>query len=130
MLSDNQKAFTVHIANLIIYADSQGYTFRLGDGWRSTDPLKCPKCSEAHSYQELLISNGRSKELKSKHCDRLAIDFIVERKDLQPMTKDDWDKLGLYWEGIGERWGGRFGVRPEDYHITLGWDAGHFEEII
>jgi hypothetical protein len=129
-LSNNQKEFTIHIANLIVYADNNGYTFRFGDAWRSTDPLNCPDCGKLHSYQELLISNGRSKEIKSKHCDRLAVDFIIERKDLQPMEKEDWDKLGLYWESLNGRWGGRFGVRPEDYNIKLGWDAGHFEWVI
>jgi len=126
-LADQQRRFTLVLAGFVIWLDEEGYTSRFGDAWRSTDPLACPHCRMAHTYQDMLVANKRSKELKSKHCDRLAVDLILERKDGLKMTDAHWFTVGAYWESLSGRWGGRFGVRKEDYATELGWDAGHFE---
>ena len=133
-LSNEQRKFTIAIGRLIVHADSVGYTFRFGDAWRSTDNLKCPNTPGIfHTYQKLLFSNGKSKKEYGKHNDRLAIDFIIERKDGQLMTDDDYRILGVWWETTFEgnsRWGGRFDVLAENYTTKLGWDAGHFEWLV
>lgn len=130
VLVDTQRQFVIMIGGLISFATAHGYALRFGDAERSTDPLSCPDCGKAHTYQELLFFSGRSKISNAAldpHSNRLAVDFVIERLDGQPMQMSDYDQLGTYWEAQGGRWGGRFGVAPEYYQDTLGWDAGHFE---
>lgn len=58
----------------------------------------------------------------SLHCERLAIDLILDR-DGQYLTRtEDYEPLGTYWEGCHElaRWGGRF-TRPDGNHFSLAW---------
>ena len=115
------------VAELVQWAYEAGYEFTYGDGWRGTDPLKCPSCQNPHTYQELLVFNGRSKKLYSKHSDRLAVDFNVFKNGVLLKNKDEFLPLGEKWESMGGRWGGRFGVSKDDYAKKVGWDAGHFE---
>ncbi len=35
--------------------------------------------------------------------------------------------LGEKWESLGGRWGGRFGLSPDEYASKTGWDSNHFE---
>ena len=127
-LATYQAEFTRMVQRLILYATDEGYALRFGDVWRSTDKLKCPSCSHEASYQELLVANGKSKVAFGKHQDRLAVDFIISRTDGEDMHDADYRKLGEYWECLGGRWGGRFGLLLEDYASKIGWDAGHFEK--
>ena len=115
-MQEKQRRFVQMLARLL----TEAKTARMGDAWRSSDPLKCPSCGVEHTYQELLFKNGRSKKLYSPHADRLAVDLIID---------DDAEarRLGEFWESLGGRWGGRFGVLPADYKTKLGWDSRHFE---
>lgn len=124
-LGQQQRRFSRMIAEFILHAYEQGYELTFGDAWRNTDLLKCPTCKSPHSYQEMLVKNGKSKTLASKHSDRLAVDFNVF-KDGQLCDAEGIRPLGVYWESIGGRWGGRFGDDPATRKIE-GWDAGHFE---
>ena len=127
LLLDRQREFTQIMARLIIWGGEQGYSFREGDGWRSSDPLKCPHCGFLHTYQGMLVFNGRSKKPDSTHSDRLAHDWIIERRDGVPMTDADWLTLGEFWEAHGgDDWGGRYGVPKEHHGTMVGWDRGHF----
>lgn len=115
------------IGKLFTWMTDQGYTWVLGDAWRSTDKLSCAHCGREHSYQELLVYNKRSKTVKSKHCDRCAIDLIIFKDGKPQWTGDIYRAVGEYWESLGGRWGGRFGVTPDKYIDAVGWDPGHFE---
>jgi hypothetical protein len=129
---EKQQKFSLMIAQLIVWLYEQGYTARQGDAWRSTDKLKVPTGQpgfdddEEYSYQDLLFYNRKSKVTYSKHNDRLAQDFIIE-KDNKAITDQDSRLIGEKWESMGGRWGGRFGVKQEEYATKIGWDAGHFE---
>lgn len=125
-VTDQQAEFTQMVGRLIAYAGEQGYLLRFGDAWRSTDPLACPACGRTTTYQALLKHNGRSKVAYSKHNDRKAVDFIIE-KIAGAMQDADYRVLGAYWESLGGTWGGRFGVPTADFARKLGWDANHFE---
>ena len=129
-LQERQSEFAYLVAELVHYAANNGYQLRYGDAWRSTDPLPCPTCHTPHSYQEMLLAAGRSKSKNSKHADRLAVDFLVNRADGVPMTDPDWRKLGEFWEDHGGYWGGRFGVDREVWGTQIGWDRSHFEMAI
>src|SRR5207245_9702604 len=74
------------VGRLIGFATAHGFRLRFGDAWRSSDPLKCPGCGELHSYQELLVYNGRSRTKHSEHLNRCAVDFVVENLHKSPMS--------------------------------------------
>jgi hypothetical protein len=131
-LLDNQFKFSKMISEFILWLYSQGYTVQKGDAWRSTDKLCVPGGVEGfeddlkYSYQELLFYNKKSKLTYGKHNERLAQDLGIW-KDGKQLTTEEYRPLGVYWESMGGRWGGRFGVKKEEYDVKIGWDSGHFE---
>jgi len=109
-----------------------GYVVSTGDGWRSNDPLKCPHCQVAVTYQELLYANGRSKvKTGGAHGDRCAVDLILRvNGEMAVGDKVEYYRpLGLFWESLDPNaiWGGRFGLTADEYTGKIGWDPGHFE---
>jgi hypothetical protein len=131
-LQQRQFKFSKMIGELLVWLYSQDYTCQFGDVWRSTDKLKVPTGQpgfdddEEYSYQELLFYNKKSKLTQGKHNDRLAADLIIY-KDSTPISETDYRIIGEKWEEMGGRWGGRFGVKKEEYATKIGWDADHFE---
>ena len=125
-LIDRQCTFAYEIALLIIKIHEDGYGVRFGDAWRSTDPLSVPDSQIKLSYQELLLYNGKTKVKYGKHNDRLAIDLLISKNNVQ-VSEESYRKYGEYWEGRGGVWGGRFGVKLADYPTKIGWDSNHFE---
>ena len=125
-LKEKQFQFGEMVWKLLSWLVTNGYAYRFGDAWRSTDSLSVPGTSVKISYQELLVANGKSKVKYGKHNDRLAIDLLIA-KDGADLQDEEYRPIGEYWESIGGTWGGRFGVKKEDYDKKVGWDAGHFE---
>lgn len=129
---EKQLLFAKMIGEFIVWLCSQGYGCRFGDAWRSTDKLYVPGGEEGfeddvkYSYQELLFYNKKSKLTYGKHNDRLAIDLIIH-KDGKQLADSEYRPLGEKWESMGGRWGGRFGVKKEEFGTKIGWDSGHFE---
>lgn len=133
-LISKQLKFGEMLCELFSWMLANGYTYRLGDALRSTDKLKVPTGApgfdddEEYSYQELLFYNKKTKVTQGKHNDRLAIDLIIhKREDNRPLTDKEYRPIGEKWEVLGGVWGGRFGVKRENYGTDIGWDAGHFE---
>lgn len=114
-LSKKQRIFTVMVAKLILWAQARGLELTMGHVWRDSET------------QRRMVEMKLSKTLKSKHCDRLAIDFNLFVDGKYVSGKEHYRQLGEYWESLGGRWGGRFGVAEKNYETTIGWDAGHFE---
>ncbi len=125
-LIDRQCTFAYEIALLIMKIHDDGYGVRFGDAWRSTDPLAMPNNTAKLSYQELLLFNGKTKVKYGKHNDRLAIDLLISKDNVQ-ISEEDYRKYGEYWEARGGVWGGRFGVKTTEYTEKIGWDSNHFE---
>ena len=131
-LVQKQCKFAKMIAELITWLVSQEYECRFGDAWRSTDKLKVPMGSPGfdddleYSYQELLFYNKKSKLTYGKHNDRLAIDLLIHKND-KMLADEEYRPVGEKWESMGGSWGGRFGVKKDEYVTKIGWDAGHFE---
>lgn len=132
-LIQRQCQFANMIAELILWMNVQGYRCRVGDAWRSTDKLCVPGGEEGfedddkYTYQELLFYNRKTKVTYSTHNDRLALDLLIHNKDGKPLTDEEYRPIGEKWEAMGGRWGGRFGVKKEEYSSKVGWDANHFE---
>jgi hypothetical protein len=114
-LGERQRAFTLMVAQLIIFAYARGYELTFGEAYR-TD-----------AQQELHLKSGKSRVKRSKHQDRLAVDFNLFVNGVFAKDAGAYRMLGEKWESLGGRWGGRFGVKPESYATEVGWDANHFE---
>ena len=124
-LKEAQYKFAEKLNELICWLVNNGYKVRYGDVLRSTDPLKCPSCGNAHSYQDLLFYNKRSKVKASKHNDRLAADLIIER-DYKTIPDAEWLEIGAKWEEMGGEWGGYWNQDPKDLSKP-GFDRFHFQ---
>jgi hypothetical protein len=124
---EKQIQFSRMLGLLFYWMAEENYEWVMGDAWRSTDKLSCCHCGREHSYQELLVYNKKSKTVKSRHCDRMAIDIILMKDRIPTWTGEAYRKVGEKWEKLGGKWGGRFGV-PVDLQATnVGWDPGHLE---
>ena len=73
------------VADLIRFADDNGYELTFGDAWAKT----------GHRQYSL-------------HYDRLAIDLNLFKAGRYLTATEDHRPLGEYWESIGGSWGGRF----------------------
>lgn len=117
-LRKDQSDFWHMVAQLKMEADAMNTPFFITEWLRSQEK------------QKYLVSIGRSKTLKSKHLDGLAIDIVfledINDDGIVNFVADKYKYLGEYWESLGGRWGGRFGDNPNTVKIE-GWDAGHFE---
>jgi len=131
-LKQKQFRFSKMIGEFLVWLYEQGYQVQQGDAWRSTDKLYVPGGEEGfedddkYSYQELLFYNRKTKVTYSKHNDRIAADYIIY-KDWKQLMDAEYRPIGEKWELMGGIWGGRFGVKKEEYSTKVGWDAGHFE---
>ena len=114
-LSSKQRRFTYMLSSLINFAYSEGVELTLGHAWRDEET------------QRRMVEKGASQTMRSKHCDRLALDVNAFVKGKYTTDKEAYRPLGEYWEALGGVWGGRFGVKEADYKTQIGWDAGHFE---
>ena len=123
-LSDHQDQFSYYVACLILFCRSNEVKVTFGEAYRTKD-------------QQLLYRYGaglkddvgglkltprpiRSKTLKSKHLQRLAVDLNFFIKGKITYEKEDLQFIGDYWESLDERneWGGNFN----------GWsDSPHFQ---
>jgi hypothetical protein len=116
-LSQRQQTFTIMVANIILYALQEGFGLTFGEVYRT------------QAQQDIYVEKEKSEVTHSKHQDRLAVDFNLFIDGDYVTDKEQYRKLGEQWEKDGGRWGGRFGVKPQDYDTKVGWDAGHFEYV-
>lgn len=114
-LSEKQRRFPLMIAGLVDFAYKNGYELTFGEAYRTEE------------QQKLYLEKGLSKTMNSKHRDRLAVDFNLFKDGCYITDKNKYRFLGERWESLGGRWGGRFGVSPENYQKEVGWDSNHFE---
>jgi|SRR3972149_9618391 len=116
-LGEKQRKFTLMVMRLIDYAYAHGYELTFGEAYRTEE------------QQRLYVNQGLSKTMNSKHREKLAVDFNLFKEGKYLSDGNAYRTLGEFWESIGGRWGGRFGVKIEEYSIKVGWDANHFEVV-
>ena len=85
-LSEKQMIFTKNIGYLISEADCLGIGLTFGHAWRDKET------------QRRLVDRKLSKTMKSKHLDRLAVDFNFFINGKLTYKKEDIQVLGDYWE--------------------------------
>ena len=115
-LSEQQRQFSLMLGNFLVWIyQQQGLAVVMGEVKRPVE------------MQKLYVEQGKSKTMQSKHVDSLAVDLSLFVDGVYQTEGDVYRSLGLKWESMGGRWGGRFGVDPKDYAVKIGWDANHFE---
>jgi len=117
-LSKEQQQFTLDIARLVLFAESQCLYLTYGHAWRSPEE------------QKRLHDAGKSQVLESKHQSRLAVDFNFFKEDGSLTYKwEDVKVLGDFWERLNpkNRWGGDWNKNDiKDGFI----DSAHFERNV
>ena len=102
-LVDKQAQFAQKAAALIVQAAAMGYVVTLGEAYRS--PQEAARLAA--------LGKGVARSL---HCDRLAIDLCLFWGGVYLTATADYEPLGIWWEGKGGAWGGRFG---DGNHFSL-----------
>lgn len=113
-LSSKQRIFTENIGKLIEWAYENNYALTFGHAWRSPEE------------QRRLVNEGKSQTMKSKHLDRLAVDFNVFLCGELTWKWEDIKPLGDYWESLDNRnrWGGDWNKNDKKDGFI---DSPHFE---
>ena len=108
-LSENQQIFSLNIADLIHFANSEGIGLTFGDAYRSL------------YQQKHYLTNGKSKTMNSKHLKRLAVDFNFFIDGKLTYNKKTLQKLGDFWESLHSknRWGGNFKTFKDVPHFEM-----------
>ncbi|WP_435624463.1 hypothetical protein [Flagellimonas sp.] len=130
-LSEKQRIFTKNIAELICYAYSLGIELTFGEAYRTQ--------SQVFLYYfgykivkggllgiKLVKARKMSKTLRSRHQDRLAVDFNFFIDGKLTYEFDDVKPLGDFWESLhlDNRWGGDFNKNGVKDGFV---DTPHFE---
>lgn len=120
-----QAQFTLAAAKLIAFAAGAGLIVKVQEWQRDLET------------QKRYVAEGFSKTMDSRHLDRLAVDLYILDAQGAPVTNMElYRALGVFWESLGGRWGGRFNDRAAwrakngrdfDPAHDLGWDPYHFE---
>jgi len=108
-LGDKQRLFSRLLVRLLRYAHRCGYEVRFAEAYRT------PEQAKLNAAKGSGIAN-------SLHCDRLAIDLVVDLNGRWLQRTEDYAKLGAYWKNLHPlcRWGGDFGSRPDGNHFSIG----------
>src|SRR5688572_22119754 len=91
-LRRKQTEFVWMVAQLLVWARSQGYEITFGEAWRIGDPML--------------------------HGMRLAIDLNLFIDGKYRRDTEAHRPLGEKWESMGGSWGGRF-KKPDGNHHSL-----------
>lgn len=106
-LREKQSIFVYNVAKLIFYAyDVLKIELTAGEFWRTEE------------QQEIYLKRGASKAKRSKHQDRLAVDFNVFVNGEYKTDNESYKQLAEYWKSLHPN-----NVAGYDW----GWDANHFE---
>ena len=103
-------AFSVCVAELVLYVVSQGYEIALDEG-----------------MERLTAKDATSDHMKnSLHHSGLAQDLLLYRDGVYLTDTEDYTTFGVYWEELGKKkglplaWGGRF---KDGNHFSLSWQG-------
>lgn len=125
-----QWAFLRDVQKLISKAESLGFVLTAGEMWRP-ETQAWVNSLPAQSKLIAILPDSTKREfgslvggagiLKSKHGDRLAVDFNIFKIDnmTRLCTRDESLPLGEYWVSLSpkNRWGGAFTTRVDSPHF-------------
>jgi hypothetical protein len=108
-----QAVFLQDVCRLISFAHEQGFTVTGGELFRTPE------------QQSIYMNNGKSKNAKSQHLNRCAIDLnffkIIDGKITQIESKENLAEIGDYWVSLDKK---------NQCGIKWGWDTNHFERSV
>ena len=107
-MSEQQWLFLQDVAKLIQFAKHEGFKLTGGELYRT---------EEQH---QLNVAVGKSQTKRSKHQDRLAIDFnLFVDNVIQWHKNEHWERLGEYWKILSPEnvWGGDWNTIKDPYHF-------------
>lgn len=118
-LVPDQAAFLLDVCKLIQFATDKGFSVTGGELWRSPE------------QQAIYVKTGRSKTMRSRHLERLAIDlnFFVGGRLCYDVTIIR--PVANYWESLHplNSWGGN-GVAIKDVpHFSRGEGKPEFRRV-
>lgn len=95
---NEQFAFLKDFCKLVSFAESIGFVVTAGEMWRPPE------------MQQIYVKTGRSKTMKSKHLDRLAVDLNFFKNGKYIQDYNSLVEIGKFWESLDSknRWGGHF----------------------
>ena len=107
-LSQKQRAFSLLVAKLILWAYEQGYELTFGE------VLRTPGQAALNAKKGIGI-------MASLHILSLAVDFALFIKGKYQRSSAAYAPLGKYWKSLDPecRWGGDF-KKPDGGHFSLG----------
>ena len=114
-LQKRQCDFTLAFSKLVTKAICLGYEVKVAE-W-----------NRLLVTQKDYVARGVSWTLDSRHLDNLAVDMYLFKDGVIALGGPLYRPLGEYWESLGGRWGGRFGLKPDEYSVEIGKDPVHFE---
>lgn len=115
-LSAKQRDFSLALGHFLVWINTYTeYEVTLGEAYRTQE------------QQDLYLKTGKSKKKYSKHQYRLAQDLNLYKDGKYCTDKEEYRTLGEKWESMGGIWGGRYGVKKNEYTTKVGWDSNHFE---
>lgn len=88
---DEQAAFLLDVAKTIQYATSIGLKVTAGEMYRTPE------------QQAIYIKTGRSKTMKSKHLDRLAVDLNYFKDGKLTYSGKEVEDVGRFWESLSTK---------------------------
>ena len=111
-LREARCAYSVCVAELVLYAVSQGYEAALDEG-----------------TERLTAKDTMSDHMKgSLHHAGLAQDLLLYLKGVYLTKSEDYAFLGRFWKELGVKkglhltWGGDF-AKPDGNHFSLSWNG-------
>ena len=121
-LREKQSIFAKNIAKLILFAFENGFEITLGEAYRTTGQqllyFEGYTLKKIGSSLKLCKTTPKSKTLKSKHIDKLAVDINLFRDGVYLTDKDSFRQLAEYWTKLHPR-------NISGYN--WGWDYNHFQ---
>lgn len=126
-LSKKQRLFTRNISKLIFFATANGFELAFGEVARTVE------------QQKIYFDSGRSKTMKSRHIEKLAVDFAIWKDRVMLFTPGATDEqyhkdvitcrpLGDYWVNLhpDNVWGADWNRNHIDDETFR--DPYHFEQ--
>lgn len=89
-LSEKQQIFTLNVAQLILWAETQGYRLTFGETFRP------PEMALMYAKRGIGI-------IDSLHCKRLAVDFNLFVGGQYMQDSESYARLGVAWEALHEK---------------------------
>ena len=121
-LREKQSIFAKNTALLILFAYAQGYEITWGEATRTPEQqllyFEGYTLKKIGSSLKLCKTTPKSKTLKSKHIDKLAVDINLFRDGVYLTDKESFRPLAEYWNKL----------HPKNISgFNWGWDFNHFQ---